>query len=44
MWGSLNVPFDDGFKVMEETLEIDPDFRVFPRTISSLLCTKCYSI
>ncbi|PQE24990.1 2,3-diketo-5-methylthio-1-phosphopentane phosphatase protein [Rutstroemia sp. NJR-2017a WRK4] len=29
MWGSLNVPFDDGFKVMEETLEIDPDFRAF---------------
>lgn len=29
MWGSLNVPFDDGFEVMESTLEIDPDFRSF---------------
>ncbi|KAG4430203.1 hypothetical protein IFR05_014321 [Cadophora sp. M221] len=29
MWGSLNVPFDDGFQVMKETLEIDPDFRAF---------------
>ncbi|KAL1874873.1 hypothetical protein Daus18300_003414 [Diaporthe australafricana] len=29
MWGSLNVPFDDGFEVMEETLDIDPDFRSF---------------
>ncbi|KAI1501436.1 2,3-diketo-5-methylthio-1-phosphopentane phosphatase [Biscogniauxia marginata] len=29
MWGSLNVPFDDGFEVMEQTLEIDPDFRDF---------------
>ncbi|PBP15444.1 2,3-diketo-5-methylthio-1-phosphopentane phosphatase [Diplocarpon rosae] len=29
MWGSLNVPFDDGFLVMKDTLEIDPDFRVF---------------
>ncbi|KAH7351254.1 2,3-diketo-5-methylthio-1-phosphopentane phosphatase-like protein [Rhexocercosporidium sp. MPI-PUGE-AT-0058] len=29
MWGSLNVPFDDGFTVMKETLEIDPDFRSF---------------
>ncbi|KAI0536126.1 2,3-diketo-5-methylthio-1-phosphopentane phosphatase [Xylaria digitata] len=29
MWSSLHVPFDDGFKVMEKTLEIDPDFRKF---------------
>jgi len=29
MWGSLNVPFEDGFEVMEETLEIDPDFQEF---------------
>lgn len=24
MWGSLHVPFDDGFEVMEKSLEIDP--------------------
>lgn len=29
MWGSLNVPFEDGFEVMERTLEIDPDFQEF---------------
>lgn len=29
MWGSLNVPFDDGFEVMEDELDIDPDFRSF---------------
>lgn len=29
MWGSLRVPFEDGFEVMEESLEIDPDFRSF---------------
>jgi len=29
MWGSLNVPFDDGFEVMEKSLEIDPDFQQF---------------
>lgn len=29
MWGSLNVPFDDGFEVMEDSLDIDPDFRSF---------------
>ncbi len=29
MWGSLHVPFDDGFDVMAQTLEIDPDFRDF---------------
>jgi 2,3-diketo-5-methylthio-1-phosphopentane phosphatase len=29
MWGSLNVPFDDGFEVMKDTLEMDPDFQEF---------------
>ncbi|KAJ5727866.1 Pdp3-interacting factor 1 [Penicillium malachiteum] len=29
MWGSLNIPFDDGFIVMEKNLEIDPGFREF---------------
>lgn len=29
MWGSLHIPFDDGFAVMEKTLEIDPGFREF---------------
>ncbi|KAF3933108.1 hypothetical protein ABW19_dt0200014 [Dactylella cylindrospora] len=29
MWGSLNVPFEDGFEVMKEKLEIDPDFNNF---------------
>jgi hypothetical protein len=29
MWGSLNIPFDDGFEVMKEVLEIDPDFKAF---------------
>jgi hypothetical protein len=29
MWGSLNVPFEDGFEVMEKELEIDPDFQQF---------------
>jgi len=29
MWGSLNVPFEDGFEVMKKTLEIDPDFQAF---------------
>jgi 2,3-diketo-5-methylthio-1-phosphopentane phosphatase len=29
MWSSLNVPFEDGFEVMEKTLEIDPAFQVF---------------
>ncbi|KAI1344716.1 2,3-diketo-5-methylthio-1-phosphopentane phosphatase [Xylariaceae sp. FL0016] len=29
MWGSLNVPFDDGFEIMEKTLEIDRDFQTF---------------
>lgn len=31
MWGSLRVPFEDGFAVMEKTLEIDPDFQKFHR-------------
>lgn len=29
MWGSLNVPFDDGFEVMKGALDIDPAFREF---------------
>ncbi|KAF2137481.1 uncharacterized protein K452DRAFT_291529 [Aplosporella prunicola CBS 121167] len=29
MWGSLNVPFDDGFEVMKEALVIDKDFKAF---------------
>lgn len=29
MWGSLNVPFEDGFEVMKTALDIDPDFREF---------------
>lgn len=29
MWGSLRVPFEDGFSIMEKTLEIDPDFQKF---------------
>ena len=29
MWASLHVPFDDGFKALEKTLEIDPDFQQF---------------
>jgi 2,3-diketo-5-methylthio-1-phosphopentane phosphatase len=29
MWGSLRVPFDDGFEVMKDELDIDPDFRAF---------------
>jgi len=29
MWGSLNVPFEDGFEVMKGALEIDPAFRDF---------------
>lgn len=31
MWASLNVPFDDGFAVMERTLEMDADFQAFHR-------------
>ncbi|KAK0616064.1 2,3-diketo-5-methylthio-1-phosphopentane phosphatase [Bombardia bombarda] len=29
MWSSLDVPFEDGFEVMEKNLEIDVDFRTF---------------
>lgn len=29
MWGSLNVPFDDGFEVMKDALVIDRDFQAF---------------
>jgi len=29
MWGSLNVPFEDGFEVMKDRLEIDPAFQEF---------------
>ncbi|KAF2838085.1 hypothetical protein M501DRAFT_992961 [Patellaria atrata CBS 101060] len=29
MWGSLDVPFEDGFEVMKKALEIDPDFQAF---------------
>lgn len=29
MWGSLNIPFDDGFEVMQDSLDIDVDFRAF---------------
>jgi 2-hydroxy-3-keto-5-methylthiopentenyl-1-phosphate phosphatase len=29
MWGSLNVPFENGFEVMKEALQIDPDFLEF---------------
>lgn len=29
MWASLNVPFDNGFDILAETLDIDPGFREF---------------
>jgi len=29
MWGSLNVPFDDGFDIMKTSLDIDPAFHDF---------------
>ena len=29
MWGSLDVPFADGFEAMKTALEIDPDFQTF---------------
>lgn len=29
MWGSLNVPFEDGFEIMEKTLQIDEGFQSF---------------
>lgn len=29
MWGSLSIPFGDGFDLMAQTLKIDPGFREF---------------
>ncbi|KAF2705890.1 HAD-like protein [Pleomassaria siparia CBS 279.74] len=29
MWGSLDVPFDDGFQVMRDALDMDVDFQAF---------------
>jgi len=29
MWGSLDVPFDDGFAVMKDVLDIDPESQTF---------------
>lgn len=29
MWGSLTIPFGDGFDIMEKNLELDPGFREF---------------
>jgi len=29
MWGSLDMPFDDGFAVMKDALDINPEFRTF---------------
>ncbi|KAJ5082482.1 Pdp3-interacting factor 1 [Penicillium argentinense] len=29
MWASLHVPFDDGFVLMEKSIEIDPGFKEF---------------
>lgn len=29
MYASLNVPFEDGFEVMEKTIQLDPDFERF---------------
>lgn len=29
MWGSLDVPFDDGFKALEKDLVVDPGFKSF---------------
>ncbi|PYH44634.1 putative 2,3-diketo-5-methylthio-1-phosphopentane phosphatase [Aspergillus saccharolyticus JOP 1030-1] len=31
MWGSLRVPFEDGFQIMQRELEIDPGFQEFHR-------------
>ncbi|KAI1006663.1 hypothetical protein K3495_g1561 [Podosphaera aphanis] len=31
MWGSLNVPFEDGFASMKSSLSIDPGFQAFHR-------------
>lgn len=29
MWGSLDVPFEDGFEALKSGLDVDPDFRAF---------------
>jgi 2-hydroxy-3-keto-5-methylthiopentenyl-1-phosphate phosphatase len=29
MWGSLTIPFGDGFDIMKDTLKIDPGFQEF---------------
>lgn len=29
MWGSLSIPFGDGFDLMEKKLQIDPGFQEF---------------
>lgn len=29
MWASLHVPFDDGFVLMEKSIELDPGFKEF---------------
>jgi len=29
MWGSLDMPFDDGFAVMKDALDIDSEFQTF---------------
>jgi len=29
LYGSLDVPFEDGFEVMKTALDIDPDFKTF---------------
>ncbi|KAM3413969.1 hypothetical protein BST61_g10636 [Cercospora zeina] len=29
MWGSLDVPFEDGFKALEESLDVDSGFKQF---------------
>jgi 2-hydroxy-3-keto-5-methylthiopentenyl-1-phosphate phosphatase len=29
MWGSLTIPFGDGFELMEKHLKLDPGFREF---------------
>lgn len=31
MWGSLNIPFEDGFEAMEQNMEMDPYFEEFYR-------------
>lgn len=31
MWASLDVPFEDGFALLKDSLEIDTDFREFHR-------------